>query len=138
LFDKNDFGRLERWRNDFRFCACPAINGIINDNIQCGPDHADTKLQQQCTEHVITDQNTVRCELARKKRSTDNVIYRSRAPRQTDNVIYMIRTFQDVGAKQWDIFIKHKLVIMDCTTPSICSGFYLHATCFLMRMYLYL
>jgi len=91
LFDKNDYGRLDRWRNDFRFCACPAISGAITNIIRCGPDHAETNLQQQCTEQVITDHNTVRCELARKKRSTYNVTYTSQAPWKTDIAVYMVR-----------------------------------------------
>ena len=75
LFEKDDYELLQPWKNDFLFCECFQQNNQLVDEIQCSP-----REQLLCTEQSLTKDNTVRCELARKKRSTDR--HKSQATRK--------------------------------------------------------
>ena len=82
LFKPINYDHLKPWKSTFRFCSCEEANLDVPDILNC-----DTDLQQVCTES-LNDANTVRCDLARRKRSLDqkyNFITRSKVVHQNTN-----------------------------------------------------
>ena len=82
LFNDTNHDNLEQWSNRFRFCSCqtdPSIFDRITDKLVC--DQPSTDLTQVC-EETLTDDTTVRCDLARRKKSIDDT-HTSPATRKT-------------------------------------------------------
>jgi len=80
LFIDNNHDRLEQWSNSFRFCSCHQESvSKITDSLVC--DQPSTDLTQVC-EETLTDDTTVRCDLAKRKKSIDDT-HKSPATRKT-------------------------------------------------------